>query len=152
MTENPTATSRIVVGVDGSEPSKSALRWATSLAQQLGCTVQAVGAWQLPLGAGMSAAVPDWDPESATRTVVRDTVRDVLGEHPPVAVEIAIREGNAAHVLIAAAERARILVVGSRGRGGFAGLLLGSVSTACAAHSQCPVLVVHGDTPPPMTE
>ena len=58
-------------------------------------------------------------------------------------------EGNAAKVLLEASEGARMLVVGSRGHGGFSGLLLGSVSAACAEHARCPVVVVHGDGPPP---
>jgi nucleotide-binding universal stress UspA family protein len=73
----------------------------------------------------------------------------VFGGRRPPGLRTDVREGNAARVLLEASEGARMLVVGSRGHGGFAGLLLGSVSAACAEHASCPVLVLHGTTPPP---
>jgi hypothetical protein len=64
-------------------------------------------------------------------------------------MNLVVREGNPAHVLLESSAGAMMLVVGSRGRGGFAGLILGSVSAAVAEHASCPVLVVHGDKPVP---
>jgi nucleotide-binding universal stress UspA family protein len=66
-------------------------------------------------------------------------------------MNLVVREGNPAHVLLESSAGAMMLVVGSRGRGGFAGLILGSVSAAVAEHASCPVLVVHGDKPVPVT-
>ena len=99
----------IVVGVDGSECSKPALRFAAAEATLRGESLRAISAWQVPV------------------TVYSGPVY----------------AGGAAHVLIEESSSATMLVVGSRGHGGFAGLLLGSVSQQCAAHARCPVVIVH---------
>ena len=143
---------RIIVGVDGSEPSKTALRWAMFMASALSCDVRALVACESTTewsGTGWATKPTDWDRGEATVSTLRQTVHEVLGDELPANITAGRREGGAAKVLLAASEDARMLVVGSRGHGGFAGLLLGSVSTACAEHAACPVLVVHGDTPPP---
>ncbi|MFL6049843.1 MAG: universal stress protein, partial [Gaiellales bacterium] len=67
---------------------------------------------------------------------------EVLGADRAGAIEVAVRDGNAAEALLEESREAEMLVVGSRGHGGFAGLLLGSVSQQCAAHATCPVVVV----------
>jgi nucleotide-binding universal stress UspA family protein len=77
------------------------------------------------------------------------TAEAVFGDQPPAGLQRQVREGGAAKVLLDAGESAIILVVGSRGHGGFAGLLLGSVSANVAEHASCPVLVIHGDQAPP---
>lgn len=150
----PTQSRRVVVGVDGSEPSKHALRWAEFIARASGSTVEVVAAWQPYLAAGWMgvgyAAMPaDWNPSQDAEKAVTATVDEVFGEHRPAGLQLAVREGSAARVLLDASEGAQMLVVGSRGHGGFAGLLLGSVSAACTEHATCPVLVLHGDTPAP---
>ena len=148
----PEPPGRIVVGIDGSEPSKNALRWAVFMGDALGCDVRALAAWDPSTGwsgAGWTTLPADWDPGVDTATSLRETVHEVLGQDLPPNITAGRRQGGAAKVLLKASENARMLVVGSRGHGGFAGLLLGSVSTACAEHAACPVLVVHGDTPPP---
>jgi nucleotide-binding universal stress UspA family protein len=81
--------------------------------------------------------------------VLDDTVLAVFGDQPPAGLQRQVREGGAAKVLLEAGEGAIMLVVGSRGHGGFAGLLLGSVSANVAEHASCPVLVIHGDQAPP---
>ncbi|MGI9092246.1 MAG: universal stress protein [Mycobacteriales bacterium] len=145
---------RIVVGVDGSEASKLALRWASSLAEGTGSTVEVVAAWE-PftaygwIGAEYATMPSDWNPGSDAEKALGATVDEVFGEHRPPRLELKVREGNPAKVLLELSEGARMLVVGSRGHGGFAGLLLGSVSAACTEHAICPVLVVHGTTPSP---
>jgi nucleotide-binding universal stress UspA family protein len=73
----------------------------------------------------------------------------VFGGDRPAGLVTRVEQGGAARILIDVSQGANLLVVGSRGHGGFAGLLLGSVSSACAEHAACPVLVVHGETPPP---
>ena len=145
---------RIVVGVDGSKSSEEALRWARFMAGVTGSPITAVAAWHEATGAaGMAAiagaALPaDRDPAAETARMLADTLGAVLGDGSGD-VETSVREGSAAKVLLEASDGARMLVVGSRGHGGFTGLLLGSVSTACAEHASCPVLVIHGYTPPP---
>lgn len=152
--EIPAEQDRIVVGVDGSEPSKHALRWARFLAQATGSTIEAVTAWE-PLtglelmGAGWLATPRDRDPVGDAKRALIANVYDVLDEHRAPELEITVREGNPARVLLEVSRGARMLVVGSRGHGGFSGLLLGSVSAACTEHAICPVLVLHGSTPPP---
>jgi nucleotide-binding universal stress UspA family protein len=140
---------RVVVGVDGSEPSKQALRWGLFFAQTTGTAIDAVMAWTIPTFAGAGVWPADWNPELDAAHALHGAVTEVLGEHPPVAVRETVVEGGAARVLLGASEGARILVVGSRGHGGFAGLLLGAVSAACAEHASGAVLIVHGGTPPP---
>lgn len=144
----------VVVGVDGSEPSRQALRWARMLAAPTASTVEAVMAWTLHtewgvMSAGMDGISPTTDPEADAKEVLIATVGEVFGDDRPAGMCLTVREGNPAEVLIEASRSALLLVVGSRGHGGFAGLLLGSVSAACTAHASCPVVVLHGDSPPP---
>ncbi|MGA4688684.1 universal stress protein [Rhodococcus sp. AB351] len=139
---------RIVVGVDGSEPSKQALRWASFLALSAGLSIDVVSAWHIPW-----TSAEGWpanlDPEQETAQMLDKAIRDVLGAEPAVPVRQRVHRGSAAAVLLDASRNARLLTVGSRGHGGFSGLLLGSVSMACAEHAPCPILIVHGDDPPP---
>jgi nucleotide-binding universal stress UspA family protein len=143
---------RIVVGVDGSEHSKQALRWATALGAQIGATVDAVMAWDFPTSVGWSAGtyVPDtWNPETDAQTSLETTIDEVFGSERPDHLRATVQEGHAAKVLLDQSKSATMLVVGGRGHGGLAGRLLGSASKECAEHATCPVLVVHGDQPPP---
>ncbi|MFN0090752.1 MAG: universal stress protein [Acidimicrobiales bacterium] len=137
---------RIVVGVDGSEHSVAALRWAVEEAKLRNAQVEAVISWQYPVYAADpigATAISSLDPE-----LVRDGARRALEEAiaaadaGPAPVTPVVLEGSAGHALIETARGAELLVVGSRGHGGFAGLLLGSVSTQCVHHAPCPVVVV----------
>jgi len=139
---------RVVVGVDGSASSHRALEWAAFQAAVLDTSIEAVTAWQVPTDYGFSVS-PQWDPAVDMRQVLMDSVRTVFGEEPPARLQLAVHEGGAARVLIDASRGAQLLVVGSRGHGGFTGLLLGSVSASVAEHAHCPVLVVHGEQRPP---
>ena len=150
MTEGPGAgAGRVVVGVDGSLPSQRALRWGAHLAATFGAGLDAVIAWQFPATFGLSAVPSDWDPARDMRAALDQTVQDVFGDQPPAGLRRLVSEGGAAKVLLDASQGAIMLVVGSRGHGGFAGLLLGSVSSNVAEHASCPVLVIHGDQDPP---
>jgi nucleotide-binding universal stress UspA family protein len=135
---------RIVVGVDGSEQSKEALRYAARLAGPLDAHLEVVGAWHVPVSYGLAGPALEWNPKDDITKCVVQVVDDVFGPHRPADLEILVQNGNAAHVLIERSKGAALLVVGSRGHGGFAGLLLGSVSAAVAEHATCPVLVMHG--------
>lgn len=145
------ASARIVVGVDGSEPSKRALDWARFVAGTTGATIEAISAWHVPAAPVIvGTALPvDSELQAATGRMLSETVTAVLGRTPETGVRERVAHGTPAQVLIEASKGALLLVVGSRGHGGFAGLLLGSVSSACAEHAHCPVLVIHGDTPAP---
>lgn len=137
---------RVVVGVDGSEPSRAALRWAARLAPAINGEIEAVIAWEFHMRYGWTVGVDEgWRPDLDAGHVLDDTLDDVFGNNRPKNLVTSVREGGASYQLLAASSDADLLVVGSRGHGGFTGLLLGSVSTTCAEHASCPVLVVHGE-------
>jgi nucleotide-binding universal stress UspA family protein len=150
MTVGPdSGEGRIVVGVDGSGHSLHALRWAAHFAAIFGARLDVVAAWEYPQSYGWAAIAPEWDPGQDMAKVLEDAVRAVFGDQRPAGLQLQVREGGAAKVLLHACEGAVMLVVGSRGHGGFAGLLLGSVSANVAEHASCPVFIVHGDQAPP---
>ncbi|MEU9044915.1 MULTISPECIES: universal stress protein [unclassified Kitasatospora] len=134
---------RVVVGVDGSPSSHAALRWAVRHATLIGGVVEAVGAWDPPSHVGWSAPVVDmsFDRDLAGRRFAEE-LRTVLGTDRPVEVRPTMVMGDPSDVLLDASKGAEVLVVGSHGRGGFTRALLGSVSTRCAQHAACPVVIV----------
>jgi len=148
MTDARINSPRIVVGVDGSEESKHALRWAAAIADTFGARVDVISAWHYPVGWGWNTAPFDWRPGEDTEKLLRETVDEVLGQERSLDVHQSVQEGTAAQILIKEGAGALMIVVGSRGHGGFSGMLLGSVSAAVAEHAPCPVLVVHGDEIP----
>lgn len=137
----------IVVGVDGSEESKAALKWALAESRLRGSRVRAIHAWHYSTFVGGYGYV---DPEvmdagalqSAASETLKESVVEVVGDTTDVEIERVVLQGAAAKILIDESERAELLVVGSRGHGGFAGLLLGSVGQQCAHHAHCPVVIV----------
>jgi nucleotide-binding universal stress UspA family protein len=150
----PAPVRRVVVGVDGSETSREALRWAADEALARGAELRVVHAWDVQsVGAGIgltpgrrTAAEPEGQRQVAEQ-LVSDLVKDELGDHGLTDIRPSIGRGSAASVLLEAAKGADLLVVGSRGLGGFAGLLLGSVSTKMANHAPCPVVIVRPAAP-----
>ena len=137
---------RIVVGVDGSPISKAALRWAVNHAGLTGATVDAVIAWQIPesmTGHAWAALLVE-EPGFGVlaEKELADAISEVAGPDPDVAINPAVVQGWPAEVLLEASEGADLLVVGSRGRGGFTSALLGSVSQNCVHHATCPVLII----------
>lgn len=137
---------QVVVGVDGSETSKAALKWAARLAPSLGATIHAIVAWEYPVIFGLEGGLPlDWKPDQFAKEILDKSLEEVFGKNRPPGLRGSISQGHPTFVLLDAAKDAEMLIVGSRGLGGFAGLLLGSVSSSCAEHAKCPVLVVHGD-------
>jgi len=135
--------SPIVVGIDGSESATAALRYARTLAEALHRPVRLLFAWHLPAFAGGGPLAYDWDPVEEGQRVLDDAVIDVYGSTPPPNLTTQVVESSPAAALVTASADASMIVVGSRGHGGFLGLLLGSVSSAVAEHADCPVLVVH---------
>ncbi|MEV0263178.1 universal stress protein [Streptomyces sp. NPDC050617] len=142
------AAGRIVVGVDGGEPSKRALRWAARQASLTGAELQAVIAWESLTSwswAGVMPVMPEaYVPEEVGDRALADAIEETFGGEPPVAIERRVIVGNPADVLLEAAEGAELLVVGDRGRAGFRAALLGSVSHHVTQHAPCPVVVVRG--------
>lgn len=137
---------QIVVGVDGSESSKEALQWAARLAPALGATIHAIVAWEYPIVFGLEGGIPSaWRPDETAKEILNNSLNAVFPKERPAGLKGSISQGHSTFVLLDASKEAEMLIVGSRGLGGFAGLLLGSVSSACAEHAKCPVLVVHGE-------
>jgi nucleotide-binding universal stress UspA family protein len=140
--------SKIVVGVDGSDASKNALTWAFEEARLRGAELVAVRAWETPPTITEPGPAPGFDlvavlpqVEGAGQQLVETVTKEVAGDYPDVTYEAVALEGPPAEVLVSAARDADLLVVGSRGHGRFAALLLGSVSQALAHHSPCPLLI-----------
>ncbi|GGT40372.1 universal stress protein [Streptomyces chromofuscus] len=140
---------RVVVGVDGSPSSYAALRWAVQYAQRVGGFVEAVHAWDTPSAIGWSgpAIDPEFDLEQARERFAAE-LRTVFRDEHPAGLREELVEGDPSEVLIRASQGAELLVVGSRGRGGFARAMLGSVSQRCAQHAACPVVVVRQEQDP----
>lgn len=133
---------RIVAGVDGSAPSRLALEWAVAEARLRHGQVGVGTRWEFPpVTVGMEGLIQDPDvfPQAA-RHLQNEALKRADSEGVTATGDVV--QGNAAAVLLRAAENADLLVVGPRGLGGFTGLLLGSVSTQVLHHSPCPVLVV----------
>ena len=142
----------VVVGVDGSEPSILALRWAVEQAEVRDCVIHAVRVWQSPFGIGIPpptrSSLPKWGTSHWGASVLLE-LRDTVGQalpHRPDGLRISTVEGKPAASLlrVGADDDAELLVVGHRGLGGFAQMLVGSVSEQCFLHAQCPVVVIRG--------
>jgi nucleotide-binding universal stress UspA family protein len=136
-------TRTIVVGVDGSEASVEALRQAQRLAVPLSATVVALACWDYPpvYDGYVAVGIDDFDVRAGE--ILAEAVVKAFGPDAPANVETRLVQGHPRHMLIEESKTADMLVLGRRGRGGFGGLLLGSVSSACVAHAHCPVLIVH---------
>jgi nucleotide-binding universal stress UspA family protein len=147
MTEIKSDRPRVVVGVDGSEQSKQALRWAARFAASAGARVEAIAAWEYPTAYGWGAIPIEGNLEQDMAKALTATVDEVFGSRRPVDMELLVEQGHPARVLVEASKGALLLVVGSRGHGGFYGLLLGSVSANVAEHAKCPVLIIHDSEP-----
>jgi nucleotide-binding universal stress UspA family protein len=136
----------IVVGVDGSAGSRKALTWAAAEAANHGSDLVVVNVWEhtlLPPAGSVSVSehyVPD--PSQRTADDLLKVIKEELGDEPPVLVQPRVKQGRPAKVLIDESVGADLLVVGPRGHGGFAGLVLGSVSQHVAAYAKCPVAVI----------
>jgi nucleotide-binding universal stress UspA family protein len=135
----------IVVGVDGSSPSLTALEWAAEQASTKNLDLHVVVGWHLPLMLGMPLPLPTgFDPLEPARDIIDEVERTIAARYPDVVVKTHMEEGPAARSLVRAAHAlgASLLVVGARGHGEVAGLLMGSVSEHVVTHAKCPVVVV----------
>jgi nucleotide-binding universal stress UspA family protein len=137
----------VVVGLDDSDCSRAALVAAAEEARLRGCPLHVVRAWQVATAPRPSSWSPGYVPsfpeyESAVEEWVDAQVRQSLGADSGLEVRAHAVHAGAASALVAASKKAHMVVVGSRGRGGFRGLLLGSTSEQVVRHAHCPVLVV----------
>jgi nucleotide-binding universal stress UspA family protein len=133
----------IVAGVDGSPASLEALAWAARQAALTGGVVLAVTTWQWPTTYGLPVPVAEgFDPAAEASRLLDEAVEETRRAHPGVDLRTSVVQGPAGVALVGASEGAELLVVGSRGHGELAGMLLGSVSERCVTHAHCPVLVV----------
>lgn len=131
----------VVVGVDASDSSRDALRWAGRYAALTGAPLVVVHAWNLRDEQVWLQPLPPPAPQQA---VAREEMAKMVDEDVPleVTVHAALVEGHATKVLVDTAGPGDLLVVGSHGRGGFDHLVIGSVAAQCVAHARCPVVVV----------
>ncbi len=133
---------RIVVGVDGSDSSMHALDWALNQAELTGASVLVVAAWHWPVALGWGIPLaPPYCPADEAEAIMADVLAPICSRHPGVKIESRIVEGHPAPALVDASAGSDLLVVGSRGHGEFAEMLLGSVSEHCVSNAACPVLV-----------
>lgn len=138
----------VVVGSDGSKPSRVAVVWALKQARQIGARAKIVRGWSLtnaprPKSQTGGYVPPLEDFAEAVCEKLQHDVADLVAEHGAgVEIEYDAAYGAPANGLIAASKTADLLVVGARGLGGFRGLALGSVSDQCVRHSACPVVIV----------
>lgn len=133
----------VVVGVDGGPDSLKALAWAADYASTVGAPVIAIAAVETPAVVGPYAMAGWVDPEvleDRARTMLADSIRDTLGDEAQV--EQTVIRGHPAEAIVTASQDARLVVVGSRGWGGFRGLLMGSVSQHVVSHAHSPVVVL----------
>lgn len=139
------AKGRIVVGVDGSETSRRALRWAAAEARVRQAALEVVHAWSVPYLFALPHAPADLDPgwvRDAAQGTLDAAVDSLDSDEAPVPLARHLVNGGAAAALLEVAKGADMVVVGSRGLGGFSGLLLGSVGHQVAHHAPCPVVIV----------
>lgn len=136
-------TKPVVVGIDGSADSRRALVWAAEYGHRYGAPVHTLAVWETPPTYGYPVSFSDEDYAglaARTRAMLADTVRAGLGENARVVERVL--HGSPASALAAASKTAKLLVVGSQGRGAFTGMLLGSVSGHCVHQAACPVVVM----------
>ncbi|WP_218566568.1 universal stress protein [Vallicoccus soli] len=137
----------VVVGDDGSDCAGEALVFAAAEARRWGCALRVVRAWsissEIRRTGWPTGYVPGVDELQASLVEhERARVAEVVGDDPGVLVDVQAVHGPSAQALIEASRTADLVVVGSRGRGGFASLVLGSVAEQCVRHCHCPVVVV----------
>ena len=130
----------ILVGVDGSPESVKATAWAAEQARATGGTLELLIVWARPMSYGLPLVVGGYDPEHEAQAIVEKAASGI--DLPAPRLRTSVVNGAPAVALVERSKAVDLLVVGSRGHGGFAELLLGSVSDHCVHHASCPVVVV----------
>lgn len=138
-------TTRIVVGIDGSESARAALDWAWDEAKRWDAELEVVHAWSYPYAYGVEGAVvvpPQTLSADAAKLVDEEIAALRARKGDSVRTSLVVEEGGAAHTLLDRGKDAAMIVVGARGHGGFLSLLVGSVADQVVHHAECPVVVV----------
>lgn len=130
----------VLVGIDGSPAAENALAWAVDYVRRHNGRLRLVTAWSWPTFQGKPIQYGRYNPERSARTMLRSVATEC--GVPRELVEVVVTKGSAPHILLEEAKAADLLVVGSRGLGGFSRLMIGSTSSACVHHSPCPVAIV----------
>lgn len=139
----------LVVGIDGSKESRAALRWAAFVAEAAGAPLRIVASWTYPgvsVFPGMETMSPADQMDRAAAEETQACVEEELGAVPAFG-DVEVLRGPAAPAIVQLVTPESTLVLGSRGRGGFAGLLLGSVTRECMEYASCPVVIVRNEKP-----
>lgn len=139
-TDAAVARPLIVVGVDGSPESVKATAWGAEQARATGGSLELVIVWARPMSYGLPLVVGGYNPEQEAQDVVDKAAAGI--DLPAARLHRSVINGAAPSVLVERSKHADLIVVGSRGHGGFAEMLLGSVSDHCVHHAACPVVVV----------
>jgi nucleotide-binding universal stress UspA family protein len=132
----------VVAGVDGSEASVHALRWAADHVRQVGGIVHAITVWHQPVQFGYRLPSTDAELESQARTTLDTAVSAVKSDHPGVDIRSRLVRGHTVDEFVALSKQADLMVVGEKGHGAFTGMLVGSVALKLVHHAACPVVVV----------
>ncbi|MGW8590270.1 universal stress protein [Dietzia sp. NPDC055340] len=143
-------TKPVIVGIDGAEDSVRALQWAVVHARSVGAPLHVMAVYEVPAMLspyGMAAWENPANLEQNARAMLDATVKSALGEDEGAAVVQRVVQGHPGKVLVEQSDGAGLLVIGSRGRGAFTGMLLGSVSQYVVARAKCPVVVMPHNAP-----
>ena len=132
----------VVVGVDGSRSSLSALRWGARQSQLTGCPLRGVTAWHWPAAYGRVLSTIAFDLRADTTELLSAVAEQLLAEFPELVLEQLVAEGHPAEVLVEQSRDASLLVVGDRGRSAVLDMVLGSVAAHCIRQAACPVAVM----------
>lgn len=140
----------MLVAFDGSPSANAALKWAAEHASQLQMQIEVVNVWEYAesaldvagVGFGSAGYVGESDPQLWSEGILKEGVSVAFGKHADE-IKVSSIEGGIVRTLVELTKGASLLVMGSRGHGKLADLILGSISESCAAKSKCPVVIVH---------
>lgn len=139
---------RIVAGIDGSQASIAALKWALRYAGLIGASTELVEAWNWTASPSWALIPSDFDPKISAEQVLDILIGQMRREFPNQPIDGKVIQGQAAQLLVEASAGADLLVLANSGQSEIVGMLLGSVSEYCVAHAHCPVVVYRGDAVP----
>ncbi|KEI44545.1 universal stress protein [Saccharopolyspora rectivirgula] len=132
----------VVVGIDGSDESARALRWAADYVREVGGLVHAITVWHQPVQFGYRLHVSDGDLEQQARSSLTKVVEPVKAEYPDVDIRPRLIRGHVVDELVGLSMQADLMVAGNKGHGAFTGMMVGSVALKLVHHARCPVTIV----------
>ncbi|CAM04810.1 nucleotide-binding universal stress UspA family protein [Saccharopolyspora erythraea NRRL 2338] len=132
----------VIAGIDGSEESGNALRWAAEYVQRVGGIVHAITVWSQPVQFGYRLPTPDAELETRARNSLETITEPVKAAYPDVDIRPRLVRGQIIDEFVGLTEQADLLVLGNKGHGAFTGMMVGSVALKLVHHAKCPVLVV----------